>query len=113
MSKNSDGPTQVHFPDELDRALRTRHRIEPFPFRPSPPRPGAKQLLVQRHGRAANRGILAQTKIKLDLQEIQISRVHDAAVKDGDGDGRARELVSAEVINGRTGFYKRSGTEEL
>jgi hypothetical protein len=98
MSKNRDG-TPSPLPDELDRALRraTDRTISALTAL-------RKAVLVHVNGERG-RGI-SLNQIKLDLQDI-ISRVHDGAVKDGDGNGE-HETISAEVIKWTDGFYKRS-----
>jgi hypothetical protein len=98
MSTNSDGiPSPL--PDELDRALRraTDRTISALTAL-------RKAVLVHVNGER-DRGIPLD-QIKLNLQEI-ISRVHDGAVKNGDGNGE-RETISAEMIQWTDGFYKRS-----
>lgn len=98
MSRNSDG-TPNPLPEELDRALRraTDRTISALTAL-------RKAVLVHVNGER-ERGI-SLAAIKLDLQGI-ISRVHDSARKDGDGDGE-HEIIAAEVIKWSEGFYKRS-----
>ena len=98
MSKNDDG-TPNPLPEELDRALRraTDRTVSALTAL-------RKAVLVHVNGER-DRGI-SLDQIKLNLHEI-ISRVHDAAVKDGNGDGE-HETISAEVIKWTDRFYKRS-----
>jgi hypothetical protein len=98
MSRNDDG-TPNPLPEELDRALRraTERTVSALT--------ALRKAVLVHVNSERNRGISLE-HIKLDLQGI-ISRVHDGATKDGDGDGE-HETISAEVIKWADGFYKRS-----
>jgi hypothetical protein len=98
MSRNSDG-TPNPLPEELDRALRraTDRTISALTAL-------RKAVLFHVNGER-ERGVSLAT-IKLDLQGI-IARVHESALKDGDGDGE-HEIIAAEVVKWTDGFYKRS-----
>jgi hypothetical protein len=100
MSKNDDG-TPNPLPEELDRALRraTDRTVSALT--------ALRKAVLVHVNSERDRGISLE-QIKLDLQEI-ISRVHDRAGEDGDGDGNGDHLtISAEVIKWTDGFYKRS-----
>ena len=98
MSTNDDG-TPNPLPEELDRALRraTDRTVSALT---------ALRKAVLAHVNSERDRGTSLDQIKLDLQEI-ISRVHDGAVKDGDGNGE-HDIISAEVIKWSDGFYKRS-----
>ena len=98
MSRTDDGlPNPL--PEELDRALcratdRTLSALTAL-----------RKSVLLHVSSERDRGV-GLSQIKLDLQE-RISRVHDGAVKDGDGNGE-HDIISAEVIKWSDGFYKRS-----
>jgi hypothetical protein len=98
MSRNDDG-TPNPLPEELDRALRraTERTVSALT--------ALRKAVFIHVNSERNRGISVD-QIKLDLQEI-ISRVHDDATKDGDGNGEL-ETISAEVMKWTDGFYERS-----
>ncbi len=102
MSKTNDGSPNP-LPEELDRALRlaTDRTISALT--------ALRKAVLLHVGSERERGASLH-EIKLDLHEI-ISRVKDAAERDGDGDGDGdgeHETIAAEMIKWTDGFYKRS-----
>jgi NADH dehydrogenase FAD-containing subunit len=98
MSKN-DGGTPSLLPDELDRALRraTDRTVSALT--------ALRKAVLVHVNSERDRGISLE-QVKLDIQEM-VSRVHDGAVKQGDGNGE-HDTISAEMIKWTDGFYKRS-----